>query len=287
MLTFTNQAALSYRNRVRYSNLTTGQIEDALTVTKEALTETYGPEDDVTYVVSFTNNGTAAVSGLTVTDDLGGYAFDGGTLYPLAYVSGSLRYFVNGAIQPAPEVVPGPPMTVSGVSVPSGGNAVLVYEASVTEYASPEADGSITNTVTVTGAALTAPISATATVTAESGPELTLTKALSPETVGADRQVVYTFTIQNEGNAATSAEDSVIVTDTFEPALTGIAVTLNGAPLPQAGNYTYDESTGAFATVGGAIPVPAAVFTQDPTTGVYTAEPGEAVLTVTGIIQTA
>ena len=46
MLTFTNQAALSYRNRVRYSNLTTGQIADALTVSKEALTGVYGPEDD-------------------------------------------------------------------------------------------------------------------------------------------------------------------------------------------------------------------------------------------------
>ena len=43
MITFTNQAALSYRNRVRYSNLTTGQIADALTMTKEALTATYGP----------------------------------------------------------------------------------------------------------------------------------------------------------------------------------------------------------------------------------------------------
>ena len=286
MLTFTNQAALSYRNRVRYSNLTTGQIEDALTVTKEALTDTYGPEGTVTYVVSLANNGTAAVSGLTVTDDLGGYAFDEAALYPLAYVAGTLRYFVNGAVQPAPAVVPGPPMAVSGVSVPAGGNAMLVYEAAVTEYASPEADGSVTNTVTVSGTALTAPVSATATVTAESGPELSIAKALSPETVGADRQVVYTFTIQNEGNAATSAEDSVIVSDTFEPALTGIAVTLNGAPLPQAGNYTYDEATGAFATVAGAIPVPAAVFTQDPNTGVYTAEPGEAVITVTGTIGT-
>ena len=55
MLTFTNQAALSYRNRVRYSNLTTGQIADALTVAKESLTVTYGPEDDVTYVVTLTH----------------------------------------------------------------------------------------------------------------------------------------------------------------------------------------------------------------------------------------
>ena len=285
MITFTNQAALSYRNRVRYSNLTTGQIADALTVAKESLTVTYGPEDNVTYVVTLTNNGTAALTALIVTDDLGGYAFDGGTLYPLSYVPGSVRYFVNGVEQAAPTVVSGPPLSVTGISVPAGGNAMLIYEASVTEYADPSEGGSITNTVTVSGTSLTAPVTATATVTAENGPELSIAKSLSPGTVGADRQVAYTFTIQNDGSAATTAEDSVSVTDTFDPVLTDIAVTLNGAPLPQAGNYTYDEISGAFATVPGAIPVPAAAFTQDPTTGVYTAEPGEAVLVVTGTIQ--
>ena len=286
MLTFTNQAALSYRNRVRYSNLTTGQIADALTVTKEALTGTYGPGDDVTYVVTLTNNGTTALTNLTVTDDLGGYDFDGGTLYPLAYVADSLRYFVNGAVQPTPTVVAGPPLSVTGISVPAGGNAMLVYEAAVTEYADPNEGGSVTNTVTADGGGLAATVTASATVTSENGPELSITKALSPETVGADRQVVYTFTIQNDGNAATTAEDSVSVTDTFDPALTDISVTLNGAPLTQSGNYTYDEATGAFATVPGAIAVPAATYTQDPATGVYTAEPGEAVLTVTGTIGT-
>ena len=284
MITFTNQAALSYRNRVRYSNLTTGQIADALTVAKEALTAAYGPEDDVTYVVRLENNGTSDLSALTVTDDMGGYDFNGGTVYPLSYVADSLRYYVNGAPQSVPAVTPGAPLSVSGISVPAGGTAMLVYEAAVTEYAPLAADGTVTNTATVNGAALTAPIAASATINAENGPELSITKALSPETVGADRQVVYTFTIQNEGNAATSAEDSVVITDTFAPALSNIAVTLNGAPLPQAGNYTYDESTGAFATVAGAIEVPAATYAQDPTTGVYTAEPGEAVLTVTGTI---
>ena len=285
MITFTNQAALSYRNRVRYSNLTTGQIADALTVAKESLTGTYGPEDEITYVVTLTNNGTTVLTALIVTDDLGGYAFDGGTLYPLSYVPGSVRYFVNGVEQAAPTVVSGPPLSVTGISVPAGGNAMLIYEASVTEYADPSEGGSITNTVTVSGTSLTAPVTATATVTAENGPELSIAKSLSPGTVGADRQVAYTFTIQNDGSAATTAEDSVSVTDTFDPVLTDIAVTLNGAPLPQAGNYTYDEISGAFATVPGAIPVPAAAFTQDPTTGVYTAEPGEAVLVVTGTIQ--
>ena len=287
MLTFTNQAALSYRNRVRYSNLTTGQIADALTVSKEALTGTYGPGDDVTYVVTLTNNGTAALTELTLTDDLGGYEFNGDTIYPLSYATDSLRCYVNGTLQPTPTVTPGAPLVVSGVNVPAGGNAMLVYEAAVTEFADPNEGGSVTNTVTVSGGGLAAPVTASATVTAENGPELTIAKALSPETVGADRQVTYTFTIENEGNAATAAEDNVIVTDTFDPALTDVAVTLNGAPLPQAGNYTYDEATGVFATVAGAITVPAATITQDSDTGVFTAEPGEAVITVTGTIQTA
>jgi len=287
MLTFTNQAALSYRNRVRYSNLTTGQIVDALTMTKEALTAAYGPEEDVTYVVRLSNNGTAALTDLTLTDDLGGYAFDGGTLYPLAYVENSLRFFVNGVEQAAPAVVPGPPMVVSGISVPAGGNGLLIYEATVTAFAPLGADGTVVNTVTATGGSLAAAVTASATITAGSGPELSITKGLSPETVGADRQVMYTFTIQNEGNVATATGDDLTVTDTFDPILTDIAVTLNGAPLPQAGNYTYDEATGVFATVAGVVSVPAATFTQDPVTGVWTAEPGETVLTVTGTIETA
>ena len=286
MLTFTNQAALSYRNRVRYSNLTTGQIADALTMTKEALTGTYAPGEDVTYVVRLSNNGTAALTDLTLTDDLGGYVFDGGTLYPLSYVENSLRFFVNGTEQPLPAVTAGVPLSVSGIDLPAGGNGLLLYEAAVTEFAPLGTEGTITNTVTASGVGLTAPVTASATVTAANEPELTIAKSLTPETVGADRQVTYTFTIENEGNAATATGDDLVVTDTFAPALANIVVTLNGAPLPQPGNYTYDEATGVFATVPGALSVPAAAFTQDPVTGVWTAEPGEAVLAVTGTIQT-
>ena len=287
MLTFTNQAALSYRNRVRYSNMTTGQIADALTLSKEALTAVYGPEDDVTYVVRLTNGGAADLTGLTLTDDLGGYDFNGTTLYPLSYVENSLRYYVNGTLQPAPTVTTGAPLVISGLTVPAGGNALILYEAAVTEYASPAEDGSITNTVTASGGGLTAPVAASAAITAQSEPELTITKALSPETVGADRQVTYTFTIPNEGNVPTAAGDDVTITDTFDPILADIAVTFNGTALTPGGNYTYDETTGVFATVPGAIDLPAATYTQDAVTGVYTAEPGEGILTVTGTIQTA
>lgn len=284
MLTFTNQATLSYRNRVQRSNVTTGQITDALTAQKQALTESYQPGDYITYVVSLMNNGTGDVTALTVTDDLGGYDFQDQPVYPLSYVEGSIRYFVDGVQQAEPTVTPGAPLVISGIQVPTGGNVQLIYVAQVTDYASPEEDGVITNTATVTGNALTAPVTASATINAQTAPELSITKALNPQNVGADRQITYTFTIENRGNTATVAGDNVVITDTFDPILSNLAVTMDGSPLPKADNYTYDETTGAFATVPGAITVPAATFTQDPNTGAYTVEPGEAVITVSGTI---
>ena len=96
--------------------------------------------------------------------------------------------------------------------------------------------------------------------------------------------MTYTFLIQNAGNEALVATDDAVITDTFDPILTDLTVTLNGAPLTEGTGYTYDQTTGRFATVPGVITVPAATFTQDPTTGEYTSTPGLATLTVTGTI---
>lgn len=48
----------------------------------------------------------------------------------------------------------------------------------------------------------------------------------------------------NSRNTATAAADYVIVTDTFDPILSGLAVTLDGAPLTLGTDYTYDTATG-------------------------------------------
>ena len=97
-------------------------------------------------------------------------------------------------------------------------------------------------------------------------------------------RVTYTFLIQNSGNQAVTAEDDATITDTFDPVLTDITVTLNGVTLAEGVGYTYDETTGLFTTVPGVITVPAATFTQNPGTGAYTRTPGLATLIVTGTI---
>ena len=89
--------------------------------------------------------------------------------------------------------------------------------------------------------------------------------------------------VQNSGTAEASAANEAVITDTFDPALSGITIALNGTPWTSPSNYTYDAATGAFATVPGQITVPAATFTQN-LDGSYVTSPGVAILTVSGTI---
>lgn len=283
MATFTNQATLSYNDTTVNSNIITGEILAVLSATKTAVRNVYGSDQDVTYVISIINSGSASFAGLTLTDDLGGYTVNGSTVYPLSYEAGSIRYYVNGTLQTAPTVTAGPPLTVTGVSVPAGGNATIIYEASANEFAPRGSGDTIVNTATLSGTGLTAAVNATETVTAQSGPMLSITKSLSPTAVSENGQLTYTFLIQNNGNEAAVATDNAVLTDTFDPILSNLTVTLNGTALTATTDYTYNQTTGAFATVAGVITVPAATYTQS-ATGEWTIIPGTATLTVTGTV---
>lgn len=284
MATFTNQATLSYLGVDTLSNIVTGELLDSLAVSKTAVTESYTAGDAVTYVIALTNSGAVSVNGLTVTDDLGAYSFGTGTLVPLTYVPGTLRYFVNGVLQPTPTVTDTSPLTVTGITVPAGGNSILVYSAIPNAYAPLGVDGQIENTVTVSGAGIVTRLTATEIVTAENDGSLSITKAMTPTTVTEGDTITYTLTIENFGTEPIVATDGAIVTDTFDPIINITSVTLNGIPLAEGTQYTYNETTGAFATLSGALPIPGAIAVQDPATGVWTLVPGTAVLTITGIV---
>ena len=283
MASFTNQAHLSYNGRSVASNVVTGQMLSPLTLTKTAVVDTYAPTDTVTYVITIVNSGATAYTDLTLTDDLGAYAAGGQTVYPLSYTPDSAAWFINGTRQADP-TASGAPLVISGLSVPAGGNAVILYEAATTD-AAPLAEGSeITNAVTLTGSGIGTPLTAQATVTVEAQANLRITKSLSPAVVAENGSLTYTFLIQNEGNLPAGADAAVAVTDTFDPILRDLTVTLNGEPLAVTTGYTYDQTTGVFATVAGQITVPAATFSQSTETGDWETVPGEAVLTVTGTV---
>ena len=284
MAQFTNQAQLSYNNSVINSNVAVGEILEVLSATKTAVMNDYTRGDDVTYVISLVNSGSSAVTGISISDNLGAYSFNEQTLYPLTYVEGSAHLYINGVLQAAPTVTAGPPLMFSGINLPANSNLLLIYEADANQFAPLDVGDSIVNVATVTGTGLPTTVTVTETITPEEAPNLTITKSIEPVPVTENGVLTYRFLIQNFGNTAAVATDNVALTDTFDPILSGLSVTLDGVAWSEGVEYNYDETTGVFATIPSQITVPAATYTQDATTGAWVITPGVTLLTVTGTV---
>jgi hypothetical protein len=280
MATFTNQALLTYsNNRTALSNIANGNISEPVVMTKRALNNDYVSNDDVTYVITITNSSSSTLTNLTFTDDLGAYSYGPVpiTLYPLTFV-GPVLYYINGV--PSANIVPtqtSPTLVLTIPSVPALGNVTLVYEVNVNQYAPLGVDDTITNTAAITE--LTG-VSATATIETEDIPQLAITKSISPNPIIDNQTATYTFIIENYGN---TESDDVVLTDTFNPIINNITVTVDGNPLDVNTDYTYNASTGLLTTVAGSLTVPAGTISQD-STGVVTVTPGSITVVVTGTI---
>lgn len=283
MATFFNRATLTYGTNSITSNTVSGEIVQTLSVAKNASADEYFSDSVLTYAVSLVNSGSTALNGLTLTDDLGEFAISETlSVRPLNYVLDSILYYVNGVLQPTPAVVTASPLVISGISVPAGGNAVIVYNATVNEYA-PLVNGSvITNIVTISGNSALGDITASETIEVANTPFLSILKSLSPETVAENGTLTYTLLVENRGNTPVTSD--LTVSDIFDPILENITVTLNGNLLTEGDDYTYDETTGLFTTLPSAVTLPAAVYTTDPTTGEVIVTPGTAIIRITGTV---
>ena len=280
MATFFNQASINLGGAVTNSNITVGEITSGLTLTKTAATSQYGAGEGITYVVSIVNSEPSGSSGITLEDNLGRFTIGTQEITPLTYVDGSILFYLDGVLQPAPTVTVGQTLAIGPFDIPQGSNATIIYEAIANSSAPLGAGESITNTVTLNGGSCE--LSDSATVPTRDEPRLTIAKSVCPATVTCAGEITYTIVIQNLGNTAVVATDNLIVNDTFNPVLSDIAVTLDGAPLAEGTGYTYNAETGEFATLPGAVPVPAATFTRDSVTGIISTTPGVAVITITG-----
>ncbi len=288
MAAFYNQATLSFNGNVLSSNITAGEIIGILSAYKDAIIPTYSPDSDNVYVINMVNSGSEDLTNLTVTSDLGAYTAGEApspkiTVVPLTYTDGSINYYVNGVEQPAPTVTSTSPLTVTGISIPAGGNAAIVYAVKTNQYA-PYGDGaSITVTSTISGSGIS-DVTASAVTTPAAEPVLAISKSLSPTTVEENGTVTYTFIIQNSGAAEAVSGDDIIFSDIFDPVLTGLTARFNGTDWTEGTNYNYDDTTGVFTSIAGEITVPAAEYSQDPATGVWSVQPGVSTLVITGTI---
>ncbi len=283
MASFTNFATLSYNGGTTNSNIVTGEILEALTAVKTAVSANYSAGDRITYALSLVNTGTAAVTDYTVTDNLGGYTVDANTVYPLAYNTGTVRYYINGVLQTAPTVTAGPPLTVTGLTIPAGGSAVLIYETTATPVAPLATGSSITNTATITGGGLTNPITAQATVETATSADLTISKSARRRPLRKTARSPTRLSFPTPAIPKRRRRAMLSSPTRFAPILRNIAVTYNGTAWTEGTNYTYNAATGVFTTLAGQITVPAATFTQN-TDGTFTVTPGTATLVITGTV---
>ncbi len=282
MALFTNQAQLTFGDTVVNSNIAVGEILDALTADKNSTLENYSLGDTLTYVISATNSSTNPITNLTVTDNLGAYTPGGSAVYPLDYVTGSALLFINGELVAAPTESAGPPLVFSGITLPAGASMILIYNATVNQNAPLVSGSEITNTAVITGTCIDA-TEVSETVTVLDTPNVTITKSIDPTPVSQGDRVTYRFLIQNYGNTAIVATDNAVISDTFSPILTNLAVEFNGTDWTEGTEYSYNEATGLFTSAESEITVPAATYTQAPN-GTVTVIPGTALLEITGNI---
>ncbi|MCM1132744.1 MAG: hypothetical protein NC340_04660 [Ruminococcus flavefaciens] len=286
MATFYNQATLSYNGNVTGSNITTGEIVGVISANKNATTDNYNSNGNVTYVVNIINSGDTDFTNLTVTDNLGRYTSDEfpAGLVPLNYIADSVSYYVNGVRQANPTVSDNDPLTVEGINVPARSNSAVIYTVRTNPFAPLGENAQITNTATVTGDGIVTPVTAEAVVTHSDDANLAISKSLDPAVVPENGTITYTFNIQNYGSTPADTTDNVIFRDTFNPILNISSVTFNGTQWVRNTDYSYDTTTGDFQSLDGRITVPSATYTQDATTGAWAIQPGTSTLVITGTI---
>lgn len=281
----TNQASLNYlsngQNVTVLSNIATTTLNDTITAYKESVETTYQQNGDISYAVSFVNSSTFPLTNVVITDNLGTYQI-GTTNYTPLLLDSTALYFINGVYNGTLTATPG----INNVSftiptVPAGANITLVYKATLNQYAPLEVESQITNTITITATELTTPVTADNTVTVDNYANVAISKGMSPATVVPGSPITYTFTLYNYGNSTAS---NIILSDTFDPAPTTIAVQVNGETVDPT-NYTY--TNGLLTLPVGTtytLTLPTATITQNATTGVVTVVPSTMTIVVTGTI---
>lgn len=277
-----NKAKVRYLGMTRGSNITKGNLNDTVAVTKTVNNVSYVPGSVVTYFVSIINSGATDYTITEIVDNLGSYTFGVKDLVPLDYVPDSAVVLIEGVKNPDVEVTMENGIKISGFKVPAGKTAVVSYSVMVNEYApldTSETVHEIRNIAEVRGASNSVYV-AESTIYPDTNANLVITKTIDKETVSPGDTVTYTFIVQNIGAGDADEAVNAAIIDTFDPRLTAISVKLDKNDFEE---YNYSEETGEFITNDGAIKISGASFSRTET-GSVIIDPQQVVMTVTGTI---
>src|SRR3989449_63578 len=185
---------------------TTVSTLPVLSISKSDAPDPVNAGSNITYTLSYSNTGTAAASGVVVTDTV-----PANTSFVSATGGGTLA---AGVVT----------WNIGALNAGGSGSVQLVVQV-----ASPLANGTvITNATFSIDSNETAPVAGTAiTTTVSSLPVLTLSKSDAPDPVNAGSNITYTLSYSNTGNANASG---VVITDTV-PGNTSFVSATGGGTL--------------------------------------------------------
>lgn len=132
-------------------NIAYGEGAEILSARILTMEKVYAIGQHVTYLVSIVNTGKVQYADLTVESDLGMEINRCVAIYPLTYIEGTIKYFVNGVLQDSPLVPQQQPLTIKGITVPAGGNVTIIYSTFLNENAPHIRGTSVENTAVITG----------------------------------------------------------------------------------------------------------------------------------------
>lgn len=281
----TNQASINYQyngqTATAVSNVATATLTEALSAEKVSVEQVYRLGEELTFSASFANSSGAALTNVTVSDDLGSYQYGTSTLTPLTFVEPAIL-FVDGVFSGnIAGTVSESSVTFIIPTLASGSRAQIIYKAAVNNYAQLVEGSQIINTVSITANGMANPVTASNTVTVDNYADVTITKSMTPSSVTDGEALTYTFVINNYGNAEAT---NIVLVDSFDPAPENIVVQVNGVTVPST-DYSY---TGGVLTLpsGGTytLSLPASTITQSIVDGLVTVTPSSLTVTVTGTI---
>lgn len=282
----TNQAQVNFsygsQTGSAASNIATTTLQDPFTVSKNSLETTYRQGQQITYILAMNNSGAAALTNVVIVDNLGTQSFGSINVTPLDY-TGPARLYINGVfVSTLTPVVGADTVTFTIAALPAQSNAMIIYAATVNSFAGLAPGSQITNQSTWTATGLTERATASNVIAVDAYADVRITKAMSPNPVITGSRLTYSFIMYNYGNTPAA---NAVLTDTFTPPPSSIAVQVNGTAIPAteftflAGTLTLPSSGSAFV-----LSIPAATFTRNPSTGIVTVSPGTTTVEVTGII---
>lgn len=281
----TNRATLTFQYGTltgsAISNIASTTLQGPLTIEKNALAEQYNGQDDITYIISFSNTTNSTLTDVVITDNLGSYNIYQSLAIatPLDF-EGPAALYINGSFVTYLQGITGPNSVSFNIgNLGSGDNALVIYRAKINDYALLTPFSSITNTAVVSANGITETATASATLEVGSYADVSIVKTMSPDPVSSGDLITYNFSLYNYGN--TEARN-VVLSDLFSPIPSITGITVNGT-LISSNNYSYINGKLTLPTGLYNLTIPAATYTQNEN-GFVSKVPGLTTVTVVGTI---